>query len=626
MRALCLLLITLFLSYLVACGSGSHSTPQNPVFTSTPVTAASQGASYAYTLAATDPSGGAVTFSMVTAPAGATITDSMITWMPTAAESRVSNSFTAKATTSSGGTATQSWTVTPTGTVTINWVNTDWTAAGPVNIPEPATFVPSALVPQPDGSLQLLSGNLASPGVYTILQVPGGYYWLVQGVPQGLRLPPTAFWTNSSTFDLGRDRVGAPTGILGSSETITLDFSLSGLDPLASPGVVGFLTDNPPVPPLYLTPTPGQSTLSTSISLSSRIDWTTVNAGFLGQFEPLSLSSLNSLVLGPALSLPNLALANGTTNTISGTLVASPSTSLNLSIPGSQWAALFQNVAPGTATPVGSWLSVAAEPYVIGVNATGPLFAPTAGAALYLVQPDPASGIPFPLSACPSMPFLFSVAVEPAVLTDQNFGTLPYDDPFPSAWTRELAFCQSMNFPFQVGSDSFPMALNYGVAVDPAKPTLAPLAGPVVNPTINGSNLFTTASVNSTVEALSWSAPSVGTPYGYTVLVFQVIPLQNGVEFLEAGNYSTAQTSLTLPPLTAGATYIFLIITEVDGVANVQTSPYRSQLPTGFATVMSAQVTVNAGASGPQLRGDPKELKRFLHPKGEMYRFGDSHK
>ena len=47
---------------------------------------------------------------------------------------------------------------------------------------------------------------------------------------------------------------------------------------------------------------------------------------------------------------------------------------------------------------------------------------------------------------------------------------------------------------------------------------------------------------------------------------------------------------------------------------------------TAFATVMSAQVAINAGASGPQLRGDPKELKRFLYPKGEIYRFGDSHK
>ena len=88
--------------------------------------------------------------------------------------------------------------------------------------------------------------------------------------------------------------------------------------------------------------------------------------------------------------------------------------------------------------------------------------------------------------------------------------------------------------------------------------------------------------------------------------VFQVIPLQNGFELMVAGNYSTGQTSVTLPPLTAGNTYLFLIITEVDGVANMETSPFRSQLPTGFATVMSAQVVISAGASTGNSAAIPK--------------------
>ena len=96
--------------------------------------------------------------------------------------------------------------------------------------------------------------------------------------------------------------------------------------------------------------------------------------------------------------------------------------------------------------------------------------------------------------------------------------------------------------------------------------------------------------------------------------------MQSGFELMVAGNYSSAQTSMTLPPLTGGNTYLFVIITEVDGIANMQTSPYRSQLPTAFATVMSAQIAISAGASGPQLRGDAKEWKRFLHPEGKRYR------
>ena len=626
MRALSLLLVALLLIYLAACGGSSYSAPQNPVFTSTPVTTASQGASYIYTLAATDPSGGTVTFSLTTAPAGAALSGATITWGPTAAESRVSNSFVAKATTSSGGSATQSWTVTPTGTVTVNWVDTDWTPTGPVEIPGPPTFIPSALVPQPDGSLQLLSGTLASPGVYNIGQVPGGYYWLIQGTPPGFTLPPTGFWTNSSTFDLGRDRIGAPTGLLSSSEDTTFDFTLSGLDPLLTPGVVGFLTDNLALPPIFLTPQPGVTTLTTSADVNSKFDWKSANTAFLVQYEPVSLGSFNNLVLGPELTLSNLALTSGTTNPINGALTASPQVVIDAFIPGSEWAALFQNVSPGTATPLGSWLSIAPEPYVIGVNAKPQLFGPPFGSNLYLVQPDSPSGFPFLLNPCPNWPFFLSDAAEPAVLTDLNFGTLQYGDPFPSNWTRQLAFCQSVTVPFQVGSLNFPIALNYGMTVAASNSTtLAPLAQPVVNPTIDGSNLFTTTSENNTVPTLSWTAASGTSPYGYTVYVFQVIPMQNGLELLVAGDYSTAQTSMTLPPLTAGNTYIFVIITEVDGVANMQTSPYRSQLPTAFATVLSAQVAINAGASGPQLRGDPKQLKRFLHPEGKRYRMVASH-
>jgi hypothetical protein len=535
-----LLLIAPFLSYLVACGSGSHSTPQNPVFTSTPVTAASQGASYIYGLAATDPAGGTATFSLTTAPAGAALSGATIIWAPTAAESRVSNSFTAKATTSSGGSATQSWTVIPTGTVTVNWVDTDWTPTGPVQIPGPADFLPSALVPQADGSLELLSGTLASPGVYNIVQVPGGYYWLIQGVPPGLTLPPTGFWTNGSTFDLGRDKVGAPTGLLSSSEDTTFDFTLSGLDSLLTQSVVGFVTDNSPLPPIFLTAQPGVTTLTTSVDVNSRFDWKSANTAFLVQYEPVALGPFNSLVLGPELSLSNLALTSGTTNPINGALAVSPQAFLDAFIPGSEWAALFQNVAPGTATPAGSWLSIAPEPYVIGVNAKPELFAPAFGSNLYMVQPDSPSGFPFEGISCGNTPFVIPASVEPPVLTDQNFGTLQYGDPFPSNWTRELAFCQSITVPFQVGSQSFPIALNYGMTVAPSTPTLAPLAQPVVNPTINGSNLFTTTSENNTVTTLSWTAASGTSPYGYTVYVFQVIPGQNGFELLVVGNYSTA--------------------------------------------------------------------------------------
>jgi hypothetical protein len=622
MRTLNPVVLSLSLICLVACG-GSHSTPQSPVFTSTPITAAEQGVAYAYQLGATDPSGGTVDLSLTTAPMGATLTGNTINWTPTADQSRVSNSFTAKATSSAGASAIQSWTVTPTGTVTVNWVTTNWTPSGSAQVPGPATIVPSALVPQADGSLALLTGMLISPGVYNIARLPGGYYWLIEGTA-GLAIPPTGFWTNSSTFDLGRDTMILPTRALTTATDTTFSFNLSGLDASPTPGVVGFLTDEPPVLPTYLTPQAGSATLTASVDVNSKIDWTTVNTAFLTQYELASAGSFHTLVLGPELTLSNLALTNGTTNTINGALTPGSQVVMNPFIPGAEWAALFHDVAPVAATPAGSWLSVAPEPYVIGVNAKPQIFGLPFDSNPYLVQPAQPSGLPFGLNTCPSQPFFLSVAPDAAILSDQVFGPLAYGDPFPSNWTRELSFCQSATVPFRVGSQTFPVALNYGMTVAPSTPTLSPMAQPVQNPTINGSSLFTTTSVNTTVETLTWTAASGTAPYGYTVYVFQVIPMQTGFELKVVGNYSSAKTSMTLPPLPAGNTYVFVIITQMDGVANMQTSPYRSQLPTAFATVMSAQVTISAGATGPQLRGDAKELRRFLHSEGMRYHFGNS--
>ncbi len=57
----------------------------SPVMTSTPVTAATVGSAYSYPLTASDPDGGALTFSLVSGPAGMTVdATGLITWMPDA--------------------------------------------------------------------------------------------------------------------------------------------------------------------------------------------------------------------------------------------------------------------------------------------------------------------------------------------------------------------------------------------------------------------------------------------------------------------------------------------------------------------------------------------------------------
>jgi hypothetical protein len=51
-----------------------------------------------------------------------------------------------------------------------------------------------ALAPQTDGSITVLKGSAtATPGVFTIGDVPAGNYWLA--------VAGSAFWTSAATFD-----------------------------------------------------------------------------------------------------------------------------------------------------------------------------------------------------------------------------------------------------------------------------------------------------------------------------------------------------------------------------------------------------------------------------------------
>lgn len=70
------------LAYIDVTSAGS-----SPAFTSVPVTAATQGMPYSYQLSAADPDGGALSYSLVTAPAGMTASAAgLISWTPSSTQ------------------------------------------------------------------------------------------------------------------------------------------------------------------------------------------------------------------------------------------------------------------------------------------------------------------------------------------------------------------------------------------------------------------------------------------------------------------------------------------------------------------------------------------------------------
>jgi len=618
-----LLVVSLLLAALfTACGSNNSSQKQSssPIFTSAPVTAAAQGEAYSYTPAAVDPAGGAVTYSLTTGPSGATLSGNAVSWTPTASQSRTSNSFTVTAT-SSGGTATQSWTVSPTGIVTVNWVNTYWEPSGPVQVPivSSASLQISAVAPQSDGSLTVLKGATTGPGVVSIAGVPAGNYWLAFSGANVLPTSSTAYWISGSTFDLGRNIAGLPVATLNSITSTEFDLNLSGLDSVAEPTSIQLNLENQIFGPLLSDP-PSTSTLSTSIGYSSDFDWSKSTAGFILQYEPVTLGALaNVSVLGAEATLSDLTLINGGTNPITQTLQHTSPTSLNVSVQGSQWATALSGAAPASASANYAGFSLVAEPFVTGVNAPGAsISGPNLNLAVDYYEPLGIASL-LNFSSCDSTGFQLSVSSQqqPGILTDGSLGTLNYNDPFPSTWTREESFCEEAIIPVPVPDSSATVnfALVTGESVAPSSNPLAPIVGPVQNPTINGGSLFTAATLSTTTPSFSWTAPASGAPYGYGLSTYVLSNPSGTPNYLNAGVFYTSQNSVTLPPLSSGNTYVFAITALVDGgTANIQTSPNRSSLPTAFANVVSAPITISSGAADVVIHGDASVVKRLSQP------------
>ncbi len=588
---------------LTACGGGGESSTSatiSPAFMSTPGTAATQGTTYTYQIE-TSPAADGVTLTLASAPSGTILNGNTLTWTPSAAQSRVPNPFSVMATTS-GGSATQSWNVTPAGTVSGTWIDTYWTSSGPVEVPIDWTKVsgfPIALVPQPNGSFQALTGSGNSDGTFSIPGVPGGYYWLQPGLS-------ASYWTSSGTLDLGTDiamQASASASTVPTSTT-TMNFNLAGLDPLAAGDEVMFLWDlwQPFSLEFAATSPADATTLSSATMINSNIDFSQSGPAFLLQYEPETLGTLSALRLGSEETLSSLTLSNGTSNTIDGTLAPAPQQSFDLNVKGSAWTPLFNSVGPSSSTLEGASMALTTLPFLTGGHVLAvsrlsiPLFdgvQPSSVAAFNLF-----ANLPVCAGSGPAPTGGFSLPPgEPPITADQDFGAVQYDDPFPSAWLRVFTFCQAASVAVALPGSASPVSFQLMATQSSAVPTspISPAISQVQNPTINGANLFVANTVGATGVTLNWTAPNGTMPTGYKITTFVAgTELNNVPSYLPAGAFYTAKTSVSLPPLQAGKTYVFLISAILDDAANFETRPNRSALPTASVSVVSAPITISS--------------------------------
>ena len=510
----------------------------------------------------------------------------------------MANQFTLEATSSKGGRATQSWTVTPIGTVSGSWIDTYWTVDGPAQSPiNWAVFglTPLALVPQTDGSMTTLKAVVHDDGTFTISNVPGGYYWF--------QFANNSYWTSSSTIDFGADISGRRLVTMPVSQTTTFNFDVGGLNPVEPGDQFAFFTDvaNPFNIGFAIPSPPGSTTMNAFYSSNTNLDYSIAKMGFMLQYEAAAAGSISGIALGRQLDIPNLALVNGSTNPLNGTLAASPLAAFDLSVKGSDWSLAFQNVAPGPVVPVDAFTNLFTQPYIdANVMASTARF--DLNIPLFLPNTVSTNG-GFTLgwsgaSSCvDSVQFTpLSATSHPGIITDEDFGSLQYGDPFPIEWKRVFSLCQTASFEMPVPGSNATVPVLFGTGQNTGIPTgpISPLVFPVKDPTINGTSLFTATSVGSAGVTLSWERPNGASPYGYKVALFTLRPSGNGtVNYFPGPTFTTSKTSMTLPPLQSGETYVFALSARVDGKANVETSPNRSSLPTGYSTVISAPITVH---------------------------------
>lgn len=535
---------------------------------------------YSYQVAA---SGSGVTFALTNGPSGATLSGNTISWTPAAEQSRVPDNFTVTATASGGASATQSWTVTPSGTIRISSIDTLWNETGSTSKPFDWSSIASnvaALVPQPDGSFQTLSGTAGANGAFEIPRVPAGYYWLKLGAGN-------IYWTSSSAFDMGSDVFIPASGPTATTSTATtsFNFSFTSLDTQPVNGLLqvdalesGF--------PTYVGPANAGSTTSVGgFPVNSNFDFSSIKTLFVRQYEPAAFGPINGYVMGPELTLSNQSLTTGGQNNIGGALNPTVPASINLSIQGSAWAPLFAHVAPTATGAIGGGFYLSVQPYIA---ADGPnVFLPNQAMPINLVSTT--AGLSALLApSCPANPSLAS---------DVEAGTVQYSDPFPANWRRTFRICQTASVVIPLpGSHNQGIILTNTQTTELPTSTVKPLLSAVQNPKINGADLFTAATVNPTAVTLSWDPPAIGTPYGYNVSVLSPTTLPGGqITYLSATTLNTAKTSMTIPPgvLASGQTYLFIVRSLADGKTNIETSPLRSALPTAGAEIVSAPITTN---------------------------------
>ena len=437
-------------------------------------------------------------------------------------------------------------TVTPSGTINGTYVNTNVLGDGStVSAPLDLSTLPiNVLLPDGSGGYTTIAGAGSPNGTFTILGVPAGVYWVQVGNVYNQ--------VQVSDFDFANlpdvaTNVGGRTGITYDGGA-TLSLTASGF-PLSTTQVC----DDWWVPNLNENqsagcPTVSGGSLTETVLLSALMDSTQGDAGYYiaNTIDP-NYTGQQSLTTS-AYSFGPLPLTTAASSIVpvSGTVTALSSTqSTEVAVQRSAFAALRSIGNPGFNGGATSHFYVQPQLY-------GDLYGPVFYAAPYALN------------------FIDYTGAE----TDFDLGSIQFGLFDPAEPLRYGASDLTSSFSTTSGgqlSQYSAVLVESSLPFTSASPA-APGVGPVVSPLINGVSFFQSQSGLSTTPALSWTAPTVGTPDYYQVLVYESVLVDecapNGcyawsLAPQSTANFFTVDTQFTVPEnvLTAGASYQFYIET-----------------------------------------------------------------
>ncbi len=535
-----------------------------PNFSSTPPTAANEGDAYSYLASAVDPSGGTVIISLDESPAGASFSNGILEWTPTAEQSRKPNSFTLTATSSLGGVQQQSWTVTPTGIVQVTNVVKYLTAQGPQLIPTDTSIVVNALVPDGDGGFNTLEAVQQDSGRYTLSMVPAGYYWL--------QYNGTYLWTSGSAIDLGfalQGRVELFYALPGSSVSLRL----TNLQSWESPDLISFVSPNAAYAQDWNFPDAeedGQvtTTMLMDWSYNPIIDEAQGDLSYASQMVAKDFDDQEFNVLVKSTGPLPVTVADGAITAIPAPMVNVPQTgNLTGNINGSSFAALEKAMSP-RAVPDSTDLYV-------GVVSFG------SDELIANYQPQ----------------LLLKSSTDP-IETDLKLDPIHFGNPFPKSWTPFLSYTHSITAPYDLPGASQPLTIlaaqsQATTTLPTGSQPILPAIGPVIAATVNGGDFFQDQASVSAPLTLTWMAPTVGTATAYRITVYHLTGDSSGNwNSTGVADLLTTLTMVVVPPdvLVAGEKYVFKI-SAIQSPVDLVTQPYRRVMPEAYAEALSGVIS-----------------------------------